>query len=257
MNRPPIGYHSKIRRKWYRVIIPVMIILLTVFVIYLFKQDFNNLKDLFALFDKTEVEEAPLINKSNDIIQVTDTGENISYFNERHVTDKLKEEDTVIFEEIKENIDNYSSEQKSVSDPEIKSEKEIVNLSSVNVPDGKKHGESDSNTIETEKNYFETENLRSVFDKPEEEMKSDKDTTKLKKDKYYIIVSSVKSKEAAEKQQKKFLAISVKTDVIYVQSNNRYRISLGTFSSFKEASAKSKAFQSKHPNYKTWIWKVQ
>ncbi len=46
------------------------------------------------------------------------------------------------------------------------------------------------------------------------------------------------------------------TDIIFESNINRYRISLGTYSGFKQASVKSKAFQAKHPNYKTWIWKT-
>lgn len=257
MNSPPIGYRSRIRRKWPRVVIPVIIILVAVIAIYILIPDFNKFIDIIASINNNEVEEITVSNKSNDTIQATDSEESISFFNERPVTEEPKEEDPVVFEEIKENIDSYSSEQKPVSDPEIKSEKEIAGISSANVSDEKKHAESGSNTIETEKNYFENENLRSVSDKLEEEPKSEKDTFELKKDKYYIIVSSVESKEAAGRQQKKFLAVSVKTDVIYVPSNNRYRLSLGTYSSLKEASAKSKTFHIKHPAYKTWIWKVQ
>lgn len=253
MTKPLIGYHSKINRKRPIAIILVLIILLAVIIIFLLKPDFNNLKEFYASYDKNELIEIPESNKSNEILQANDIEEDISNFDEKLGTNELNKENPVIVEEI---ID-ISSEQKFKSSLKTIEDKDTLNLSSENISEKKTDAKSDSNTIKKEKNYVETENLKTILNNLEEESKSEEDTFELKKDKYYIIISSVNSKEAAEKQQKKFLDMSVKTDVIYVPSNNRYRISLGTYSNFKNASAKSKAFQSKYPAYKTWVWKVQ
>lgn len=253
MTKPLIGYHSKKRRKWPRVIVLVFIIFIAFISIILLKPDFNNLKKFYASSDKNELTEIPESNKSNDIINANDTQDNTSYLNEKLDTKEPNQEDLSI---IKENFDN-SSEQKFNSSLKIVENKDTLNLSSEKISEKKTDAKSDSNTIKKEKVYLETENLKSGLNKLEEESKSAEDTFELKNDKYYIIISSVDSKEAADKQQQKFLNMSVKTDVIYVPSNNRYRISLGNYTNFKEASAKSKAFQSKYPAYKTWVWKVQ
>ncbi len=72
--------------------------------------------------------------------------------------------------------------------------------------------------------------------------------------KYYIIVGSVKSEPAAQKEQKRFAAKGISTDIIYVPHMDRYRISLGEFSSAKAAQDFFTDFQNQHGNIDAWVW---
>lgn len=254
MHKLPIGYRSKIRRKRPGLIIFALIVLIAGITLILFNVDLNNLKDFYVSSNEEELTQIPstVTVKSNNTIQVNDTIENNSYINKNLVSNEQIPEDLIFPEEIKE-TDDTSNEQILKLNQEIFKDKKDVT-----VIDTKKEAnvDSDSNAIKKEKNNLESKNLRSISDKSadpnSEDIKSE-----LKKDKYHIIISSVESKEAAEKQQKIFSAMSIKTDIIYIPSKNRYRLSLGTFSSFKEASSKSKTFQSKHTDYKTWVWKEE
>lgn len=73
------------------------------------------------------------------------------------------------------------------------------------------------------------------------------------KGKYYIIVGSVKSEASAKKEQKRFSRKGITTSIIYA-SNNRYRISIGEFSSAKEAQNFYSDIQAKHGNIEAWVW---
>ena len=81
------------------------------------------------------------------------------------------------------------------------------------------------------------------------------DTTMQTKSVFYVIVSSVDTKELAEKQKDKFVKISAESGYVYVPSLNKYRIYIGYNSNLKEATSRSKSFQNNYPSYKPWIWK--
>ncbi|NPA67190.1 MAG: hypothetical protein GXO50_01125 [Chlorobi bacterium] len=72
--------------------------------------------------------------------------------------------------------------------------------------------------------------------------------------KYYIIIGSVKTEAAAQKEKKRFAAKGITADIIYVPHMDRYRISLGAFSSAKEAQDFFSDFSSKHGNIDAWVW---
>ena len=79
-------------------------------------------------------------------------------------------------------------------------------------------------------------------------------TSSANSGKYYIIIGSVKSEPAAQKEQKRFAAKGISTDIIYVPHMDRYRISLGEFSSAKAAQDFFTDFQNQHGNIDAWVW---
>ncbi len=72
--------------------------------------------------------------------------------------------------------------------------------------------------------------------------------------KYYIIISSVKSKASAKKEQKRYAAKGISTNVLYVPNPDRYRISIGEFSSAKAAQKFFSDFENQHGKTNAWVW---
>ena len=72
--------------------------------------------------------------------------------------------------------------------------------------------------------------------------------------KYYIIIGSVKSETSAQKEQKRFAKKGITTNILFAQKINRYRISIGEFSSAKAAQDFFKDFESKHGSMDAWVW---
>ena len=72
--------------------------------------------------------------------------------------------------------------------------------------------------------------------------------------KYYIIIGSVKSEASAQKEQKRFAKKGITTNILFAQKINRYRISIGEFSSAKAAQDFFKDFESKHGSMDAWVW---
>ncbi|NOZ36215.1 MAG: SPOR domain-containing protein [Chlorobi bacterium] len=72
--------------------------------------------------------------------------------------------------------------------------------------------------------------------------------------KYYIIISSVKSEASAKKEQKRYAVKGISTNVLYVPNPDRYRISIGEFSSAKAAQKFFSDFENQHGKTNAWVW---
>ena len=72
--------------------------------------------------------------------------------------------------------------------------------------------------------------------------------------KYYIIIGSVKSESSAQKEQKRYAKKGITTDILYVPHMDRYRISIGQFSSAKAAQDFFTDFQNKYGSIDAWVW---
>ncbi len=72
--------------------------------------------------------------------------------------------------------------------------------------------------------------------------------------KYYIIIGSVKSEASAQKEQKRYAKKGITTNILYAKKMNRYRMSIGEFSSAKAAQDFFTDFQNKHGNIDAWVW---
>ncbi len=72
--------------------------------------------------------------------------------------------------------------------------------------------------------------------------------------KYYIIISSVKSEASSKKEQKRYAAKGISTSVFYVPNPDRYRISIGEFSSAKAAQKFFSDFENQHGKTDAWVW---
>jgi len=70
---------------------------------------------------------------------------------------------------------------------------------------------------------------------------------------YYIIVGSVKTEADSKKEQKRFSKKGISTSVIKA-GKNRYRISIGKFSTAKKANNYYSEIQSKHGKIDAWVW---
>jgi hypothetical protein len=116
--------------------------------------------------------------------------------------------------------------------------------------------ENHANNSFSEIEYFNFGISTSDMNSPIEKIaKISPDSVKKDKTWFYVIVSSVETKERAEQQIIKFQKISSQSDFIYIPSLNKYRIYIGKYSSMKEASIKTNAFVKQHPDIKPWIWK--
>ncbi len=117
--------------------------------------------------------------------------------------------------------------------------------------------EDNSVTENTENNDTEevedNSNAESVEDNSQN-VSINTDTGSAQSGKYYIIISSVKSETSAQKEQKRFAAKGITTNIIYVPNHNRYRISIGEFSSAKAAQNFFSDFQNKHGSIDAWVW---
>jgi len=75
-----------------------------------------------------------------------------------------------------------------------------------------------------------------------------------KNGKYYIIIGSVKSEASAQKEQKRYAKKGITTNILYARKMDRYRISIGEFSSAKAAQNFFTDFQNKHGSIDAWVW---
>ena len=252
-----IGYQTKIRRRWKRWVFPFLLVLAIGSSVYYIISDFDNLKTFFATHENTMPDEQEL---NTAVVIPKEKKQEAESFEEitDSVIEEQEEDKQVIFEGVNENINVTESIEIQDENPKIKEKEEVVVLTQSAVFDESEQEETEPLVTESEFDIDEKETVIVAKDTAMIETETEDDVlpTVKKKESYYVIVGSVVSKEAADKQQQKFLTMSEKTDVIYESSNKRYRISLGCYPEFKQASAKSKSFQAKHPSYKTWIWKT-
>lgn len=121
----------------------------------------------------------------------------------------------------------------------------------------------DDNVTENENTDFEetTDNVvpekdnndNTIVEETTEEVVNTEESP-AQKGKYYIIIGSVKSEVSAKKEQKRFSKKGITTSIIHIPNKNRYRISMGEFSSAKEAQKYYSDMQSKHGNIEAWVW---
>ncbi len=251
MNRIPVGYQVRIKRKRPRVVILFLILLIVGLSFFLIKPDFDKVRSFFtksdSIVDTVKVSDKISVN-IQEKIEEDIFEKSISNNNEKQITEK-----SIQFKPIND-IDEINANLKTnIPNPEASEKVEPLSLTQSNIFDENNSEETVPKKVEGDDKELDTLNLLS--DKPGNTIELIKDTSKIIEYKYYVIVGSVKSREAAEVQQKKYLSMAENTDIIFESNINRYRISLGTYSGFKQASVKSKTFQAKHPNYKTWIWK--
>ncbi len=131
----------------------------------------------------------------------------------------------------------------------------------LNTSENKRKQESDTLKKPTETIFSETEYFNfgigtsGMNNSNQENIMVSPDSVKYKKTWFYVIVSSVDTKETADQQKNKFIQLFPLCDYIYIPSLNKYRIYIGKYSSMKEASIKSNAFMKQYPAIKPWIWK--
>lgn len=235
----PIGYSTKIRKKRPGPFLVILVIISLALSIYFLITEYSNYKDFTSLLGEEKIEkeiidknEAPIIQtiRKNDEWGVTE-GEEV---------DKKEQKEKSEHKPVKVKAEVNSADTKDTN-------KENLALAGDN-----KNVENSKTDITKEVEQIpEKEKLEEI-----EDLSEKKDVSSEVKKKYHIIISSVDSKEAANKQQEKFKNMSVNTSVIHVPKENRYRISLGAYVNMKEATIASESFRSKYPDYKTWIWKV-
>ncbi len=73
--------------------------------------------------------------------------------------------------------------------------------------------------------------------------------------KYYIIIGSVKTEASAQKEQKRYAKKGITTEIVYASKLDRYRISIGKFSSAKAAQDFFTDFENKYGKTDAWVWK--
>jgi len=98
------------------------------------------------------------------------------------------------------------------------------------------------------------DNTQEVVEDNPQETVVNTNSSSAKTGKYYIIIGSVKSKTSAQKEQKRYAAKGITTDILYVSKMDRYRISIGGFSSAKAAQDFFTDFQNKHGTMDAWVW---
>jgi len=252
MNRIPVGYQVKIRRKRPKVVILFLFFFVSGLSFFLIRPNFDKVKTFFSksdrIVDSVKVSDKILVNLQEKIKE--DVFEkSISNNNEKQNT-----ENPIQFKPINDIEQTQKNLKTNIPNPVTIENIESVSPEQSNVFDENESEEFVPKEVEEENKELDTLNLLS--EKQGNTTVLIKDTLKSIEYKYYVIVGSVKTKEEAKLQQKKYLSMAENTDIIFESSINRYRISLGTYSGFKQASVKSKAFHAKHPNYKTWIWKT-
>ena len=97
-------------------------------------------------------------------------------------------------------------------------------------------------------------NTEEVQDNNTQEVSVNTNTGSAQSGKYYIIIGSVKSKMSAQKEQQRFVKKGITTNIIYVPHMERFRISIGEFSSAKAAQDFFANFQNKHGSIDAWVW---
>ncbi len=110
--------------------------------------------------------------------------------------------------------------------------------------------DAQSENIKAEDNT-QTENIQ---EETEQEVPVNTNTSSAQNGKYYIIIGSVKTEASAQKEQKRYAKRGISTDIIYVPHMERYRISIGNFSSAKAAQDFFSDFQNKYGSIDAWVW---
>ena len=220
------GEKKKIK-VWPILLILFMVIGISLTAIYFFKPDLWTKGYNFSTEKIASVKQ--MFNKDSRQYDIIDTDKEGYSENDTSLVTTTKEEeytdeDNVIFDD--ENVDTSFEDGSPVTGEENVAKEEVVDDAVV-----------EDNTSED----IVTEEINTSVNKPN-------------KGKYYIIVGSVKTEASAKREQKRFSKKGITTSIIYVTSNSRYRISLGEFSSAKEAQNFYFDIQSKHGNVEAWVW---
>jgi len=215
---------------WPILLILIMAIGITLTAIYFFKPDLWAKGYNFSTEKIASVKQ--MFSKDSgqyDIIDPDKEGNNESVENDTNSVTTTQEEEYTDEDDIisdDEDVDTSFEDDASVTEDESIVEEEVVN---------------DAVVEDSTPEDVVTEEINTSVNTPS-------------KGKYYIIVGSVKTEASAKKEQKRFSKKGITTSIIHVTSNNRYRISLGEFSSAKEAQNFYSDIQSKHGNIEAWVW---
>jgi hypothetical protein len=223
------GEKKKIK-VWSILLILFMAIGIALATIYFFKPDLWTKGYNFSTEKIASVKQ--MFNKDSRQYDIIGTDKEVNSENVENDTslvtttkeEEYTDEDNVISDD--ENVDTSFEEDSPVTGEENVAKEEVVEDAVV-----------EDNTPED----IVTEEINTSVNKPN-------------KGKYYIIVGSVKTEASAKREQKRFSKKGITTSIIYVTSNNRYRISLGEFSSAKQAQNFYFDIQSKHGNVEAWVW---
>ncbi len=112
---------------------------------------------------------------------------------------------------------------------------------------------SEDNTEEVSEDV-QQDNTQEIAEDNSETVEVNSNSGTAQSGKYYIIIGSVKSESSAQKEQKRYAKKGITTDILYVPHMDRYRISIGNFSSAKAAQDFFTDFQNKYGNIDAWVW---
>lgn len=121
------------------------------------------------------------------------------------------------------------------------------------VADNQTEDISDAN-IKNVQEDNQTEDIPEVAENNSSKTVVNTNSSSAKSGKYYIIIGSVKSKKSAQKEQERYAVKGITTDILYVAKMDRYRISIGEFSSAKAAQDFFTNFENKHGTMDAWVW---
>jgi hypothetical protein len=245
MEIQPIGYSSRIKRKGPGPVVAVLVIIALGLSIYFFITEYSRYKEVTAsLTDSTDGGPESQGFRSGDT-----TGDEwtVTEFDEEKKEEKVEEEEVDKSDSLVNEIDTTLTADLANNAPVKKiAEGEKEKLGSLKT-------KSENSEVEKKEKVVEEKKLSSA---PTTDNKSKLGKTEPIPGNYYIIISSVDTKSAAEKQKEKYNSLSLKTEIIYISKQNRYRLSIGRYSTMQQASTASKDIKSKHPDHKTWIWKA-
>ncbi len=221
--------HKKKKRFWPVLLIILGVIGILLVAVYFFKPDLWK-KGYAYSSDKIATVKSSIFGDRKDDLEII-TPEDIDVQTEK-VSDTVDSgnqtdivaEDTTNVDELAENTDETVNEENSnIEEDNSQSEDAVENNTEV--------VEDNTNDVSVNTN-----------------------TSSATSGKYYIIIGSVKTKAAADREQKRYAAKGISTTAIYADKLDRYRISIGEFSSAKAAQDFFKEFENKHGNIEAWVW---
>jgi hypothetical protein len=241
----PVGYQIHIKKRRPGLIVFLTITIIGLVALILNKAGFDYKNTLSSLYENTSVEtdQSPIVDERLGLIAIEGEMNNQQIGKlGLPIPHEVEIKNKIVYNESNRNTDHPKNSGTIISGS---INEEVSDL-----------GQGKTETPFSQPEYFSFGIGSSGTKTTNEALKEiENDTTRQSKLLFYVIVSSVDTKELAEKQKEKFMKMSAQSGYVYVPSLNKYRVYIGYYSNLKEATSKSKSFQNNYPSYKPWIWK--